>query len=91
MNHEIQIVETKSLPNGQFAILAQCCGDKQHASWHTMADCVVTDDAKREASISEHCKRIAKQHEAALQADHILKSWVGTSRQVDPAAAPTVQ
>jgi hypothetical protein len=84
MNHEIQIVETKSLPNGQFAILAQCCG--QHASWHTMADCVVVDDAKREASISGHCERVAKQHEAALQADNILQSLVGTARPVDPAA-----
>jgi hypothetical protein len=33
----------------------------------------------------------ASANNAAPQADNILQSLVGTSRQVDPAAAPTVQ
>lgn len=82
MSHTVHILEFKKLSDGQFAIKTCCCGNEQHVSWHTMDASVLIDDAKREASITEHCAMMAQHHAAAVTAEAHLEKLAGTSREI---------
>jgi hypothetical protein len=95
-SHAVELLEYRKLSDGQFAVLGRCCGDDMHRSWHTMGSAVVVDADKMSNSISWFTDRIANQHEAAMQADAVLKTLVGTTVTIplpvpaDPAPADPV-
>lgn len=81
MSHTVEIIDHKELPSGEHAVLARCCGSDVHKSWHTMAACVVNDEAKCQESLNWLFNRVAVEHQIALDGAAKLKSVVGTSVQ----------
>jgi hypothetical protein len=87
LTHQVSIVEYRQLSDGQVAVLAQCCSEAKTGSWLTMDARIVIDPVASQASINEHCQRIATQHESMQQALAILPSLVGTSTSVTVGSA----
>ena len=82
-SHVVEILDHKQLSDGCHAVLARCCGDDIHRSWHTMGPKVILDETKRAASIQAFIGRLMNQHEIALQAEPIAAAMVGTTTVVD--------
>jgi hypothetical protein len=88
MNHEVTIVESRRLNDGQVAVAAICCGDELTKSWHTMAVSTAADAVICQQSIMQHLNRIAGQHDEMLKALSHLPGLVGTKHKIDLAAIP---
>ncbi len=91
MNHTVQIIETKQLSDGEFAILSQCCDDPMTKSWGTMAAATCSDPTKYQSFVDYHHNRIAVLHNLALQSKVVLANLQGATYTItvpDPAPAP---
>jgi hypothetical protein len=88
MNHEVTIVDSRRLNDGQVAVAAICCGDESTKSWHTMAVTTAADPVICQQSISQHLNRIAGQHDEMLKALAHLPGLVGTKHKIDLSAIP---
>lgn len=89
MNHTVQIIETKQLSDGEFAILSQCCGDSTTKSYGTLSAATCSDPAKLQAFIDYHHNRIANLHDLAIQGRSAVAGLIGSSFAVTvPEPAP---
>jgi hypothetical protein len=89
MNHTVQIIETKQLSDGEFAILSQCCDDPTTKSYGTLSAATCSDPAKLQSFIDFHHNRIANLHDLAIQGRAAVAGLIGSSFAVTvPAPAP---
>lgn len=103
MTHVAQYIEFKKLNDGQFALLAECCGDFSTRSYLTLYAGAVVDDPTIQAALNAHLSKVANLHETATQAAAILPTLLNQPVQIvlpapaqpsepvspDPAPTPT--
>ena len=72
MSHRTEIVEYKSLSDGEIAALLRCCKKPITDHWHTMAVSIAADSQKLADSISAQFVELEARHDDSLQAEKEL-------------------
>ena len=90
MNHQVTLVDSKQLSDGQVAVATHCCGDPSTKSWFTMAAEVVIDPVQRQEALDFHANRVATLHQSMQAALATLPNLIGTVRHVTLSTPPPV-